>query len=248
MRPESSIERSSPRAHDDFEVLAQTHAFSCLRAWLEADEHSALAHAHHALEIAEKTGSAFSRVLAHHALGEARLLRGESSAAVDALERALAIGRDRQAGRQNEPFILSSLADARLAAGDPRAAREAAERAVTLARERGMQMGECAAHLALGRVLVRSEGPRAPEAAESALAQASSLVAETGAARYAPFIHLERAELARRVGDDTARQRELSEAHRLLAEMGATARAERVAQELAATAGATPRIPSTNRS
>jgi len=140
-------------------------------------------------------------------------------------------------------MILSLPADAHLAAGDPRAARETAERALTVARERGMQMGECAAHLALGRVLVRSEGPRAREAAESALAQASSLAAETGAARYAPFIHLERAELARRVGDDTARQRELSEAHRLFAEMGATARAERVAQELAATTGATPESP-----
>lgn len=45
----------------------------------------------------------------------------------------------------------------------------------------------------------------------------------------------------------TTRQRELSEAPRLFTEMGATARAERIAKELAATAGATPRIPSTNR-
>src|SRR5262245_17044993 len=235
------------RAHDDFEVLAQTHAFSCILACLEADEHSALAHAHHALEIAEKTGSAFSRVLAHHALGEARLLRREPSAAVDALERALAIGRDRQAGRQDEAMILSWLAEARLAAGAHRAARESAERALTLARERGMRMAECAAHLALARVLARSEGVHAREAVESALAQASSLVGETGAARYAPFIHLERAELARRLGDETARQRELREAHRLLTEMGATARAERVAQDLAATTSAAPRISGTNR-
>ena len=144
-------------------------------------------------------------------------------------------------------MILSLPADAHLAAGDPRAARETAERALTVARERGMQMGECAAHLALGRVLVRSEGPRAPEAAESALAQASSLVGETGAERYRPFIHLERAELARLLGDGGARQLELREAHRLFTEMGATARAERVAKDLAAGTGATPRIPTTNR-
>jgi hypothetical protein len=67
-------------------------------------------------------------MLAHHALGAARLLRGEASAAVDALERALAIGRDRQAGRQNEAVMLPLLAEAHLAAGDPRAARETAER------------------------------------------------------------------------------------------------------------------------
>jgi hypothetical protein len=165
-----------------------------------------------------------------------------------ALEGALAIGRDRQAGRRNEAMILPLLAEAHLAAGDPRAARETAERALTLARERGMRMAECAAQLAVGRTLLRSEGVRAQEAIDSALAEASSLVSETGAARYAPFIHLERAELARRVGEDTTRQRELSEAHRLFAEMGATARAERVAQELPATVSATPQIPSTNRS
>ena len=145
-------------------------------------------------------------------------------------------------------MILPLLAEAHLAAGAPRAARETAERALTLARERGMRMAECAAQLVVGRVLLRSEGVGAREAIDSALAEASSLVGETGAKRYAPFINLERAELARRVGDDATRQRELSEAHRLFAEMGATARAERVARELAATAGAIPRIPSTNRS
>src|SRR5262245_29761962 len=235
------------RAHEDFEVLAQALAFSTHLACLECDEQAALAHAQHALEIAEKTGSAFSRILAYHALGEVQTLRGESSAAVDTLERALAIGRDRQAGRQNEALILPLLAEAHLAAGDPRAARETAERALTVARERGMRMAESAAHLALGRVLVRSEGAQAREAIESALAQASSLVAEPGAERYGPFIHLERAELARLVADEPARQRELREAHRLFTEMGAKARAERVAKELRARRGATSRVHSTNR-
>jgi hypothetical protein len=144
-------------------------------------------------------------------------------------------------------MILPLLAEAHLAAGDPRAARETAERGLTVARERGMRMAECAAQLALGRVLVHSEGAHARGAIEAALAQASGLVCETGAERYAPFIHLERAELIRLLGDETARKRELGEAHRLFAEMGARARADWVAKELAATAGATPRIPSPNR-
>src|SRR5262249_30175191 len=217
------------RAHEDFEVLAQALSFSSALACLECDEQAALAHAHHALEVAEKTGSAFSRILAYHALGEVQTLRGESTAAIVALERALAIARDRHAGRQDEAQVMVVLAEAHLAAGDPRAARETAERALTVARERGMRMAECAAHLVLGRVLVRSEGVHARDAVESALAQASSLADETGARRYAPFIHLERAELARRLGDEIARQRELREAHRLFTEMGATARAVWVA-------------------
>jgi tetratricopeptide (TPR) repeat protein len=235
------------RAHDDFEVLSQTYSFFSGLAYFKGDAEAALGHAHHALEIAEKTGSAFSRVLAYHALGEARMLRGDSTAAVSALERALAIGQDRHTARQDEALILVSLAEACLTLGDSRAARETADQALTVARERGMRMAECAAHLALGRVLLQSEGAHARGPVEAALAQASSLVGETGAEKYGPFIHLERAELARLLCDEAARQRELREAHRLFTKMGATARAEWVAKGLAARAGANSRISSTNR-
>jgi hypothetical protein len=93
-------------------------------------------------------------------------------------------------------------------------------------------MWECAAHLTLGRVLLRGEGAHVRGAIEAALAQASSLVGETGAKQYEPFIHLERAELARLTADDPTRLRELREAHRLFTAMGATARAKQVAKEL----------------
>jgi hypothetical protein len=66
------------------------------------------------------------------------------------------------------------------------------------------------------------------------LGEAEQLVAETGEIIYLPDVHLVRAELARLAGDEVARHRELSEAHRLFTEMGATARAEQVARELAA--------------
>jgi hypothetical protein len=48
-----------------------------------------------------------------------------------------------------------------------------------------------------------------------------------------PFVWVERAELARLAHDETARQRELREAHRLFLEIGAPIRAEQVAKELA---------------
>jgi len=67
---------------------------------------------------------------------------------------------------------------------------------------------------------------------EAAFAQASSLVGETGAKQYEPFIHLERADLARLTGDEPTRLRDLREAHRLFAAMGAPIRAEQVAREL----------------
>ena len=56
----------------------------------------------------------------------------------------------------------------------------------------------------------------------------------TGAKSYEPFLHVERAELARLTGDERARERELREAHRLFLEIGAPIRAEQVARELAA--------------
>jgi hypothetical protein len=52
----------------------------------------------------------------------------------------------------------------------------------------------------------------------------------SGAKSYEPFLHIERAELARLTGDDATRKRELREAHRLLTEIGASIRSERVAR------------------
>jgi double zinc ribbon protein len=68
---------------------------------------------------------------------------------------------------------------------------------------------------------------------EAALAEAGAWLEMSAAKSYAPVLHVERAKLACLIGDETARQRELREAHRLFAEMGATAHVERVVRELA---------------
>jgi hypothetical protein len=60
------------------------------------------------------------------------------------------------------------------------------------------------------------------------------VVERTEARAYVPLIHVERAELARLLGDEAAYQRELREAHRLFVEMGATGHAEGVSRQLAA--------------
>jgi hypothetical protein len=54
----------------------------------------------------------------------------------------------------------------------------------------------------------------------------------SGAKSYEPFLHVERAELARLAGDGGTRQRELREAHRLFLEIGVPIRAAEVAREL----------------
>jgi len=54
----------------------------------------------------------------------------------------------------------------------------------------------------------------------------------SGAKSYEPFLHVERGELARLLGDDTTCQRELRDAHRRFLEIGAPIRAAEVAKEL----------------
>jgi hypothetical protein len=67
---------------------------------------------------------------------------------------------------------------------------------------------------------------------EAALAEADAWLEMSGAKSYEPFLHVERAELARLTGDEATRQLELREAQRLFLEIGAPIRAEQVAKEL----------------
>jgi hypothetical protein len=75
------------------------------------------------------------------------------------------------------------------------------------------------------------QGLRAKREIEAALADA--WLEMSGAKSYEPFLHVERAELARLTVDDALRERELREAHRLFTEIGAPIRAAEVAKELA---------------
>ena len=55
----------------------------------------------------------------------------------------------------------------------------------------------------------------------------------SGAKSYQPFLHVERAELARLTGDEATREHELREAHRLFTEIGTPIRAAEVAKGFA---------------
>ena len=129
-----------------------------------------------------------------------------------------------------EAQLLTHLARAQLGLGDTSSARATAEEAVAVARHRGTRTFEIEAHIVLGHALMQAGARR--EEVEKPLDVAQRLVEETGARAHLPFIHLERAALARTAGDEAARERELRAAHRLFTEMGATARAAQVAKEL----------------
>jgi class 3 adenylate cyclase/tetratricopeptide (TPR) repeat protein len=220
------------REHGELELLGMAHGFQTLLAYYVGAVDVTLDHARQAIEIAEKIGSALSRGQAYGMLGVAHLAREEWDDAVAAFQQDLAISRERHTGLVAEAASLAMLAGAYLRRGDVARARATAEEALAVARRRGSRLFECDAQLALARVLLRSDGATAQRAIAAALDAALTLIEATGLKSREPFVHLERAELARVTGDEATRERERRAAHRLLVEMGATLHAERLAKEI----------------
>src|SRR5262249_17975598 len=108
-----------------------------------------------------------------------------------------------------------------------------ADESIALGRRRGSRLWEFSALLTRSRVLREAQGVQATREIESALAEADAWLEMSGAKSYEPFLHVERAHLARLSGEEAARERELREAHRLFTEIGAPIRAAEVARELA---------------
>jgi class 3 adenylate cyclase/tetratricopeptide (TPR) repeat protein len=222
------------RERGETEILGWVHFTRAFFADVMGDVESALAHARQSLEIALKIGSGFARVHTHRVLAYVHQVREEWDESLRAAEETLASMRELRTGLETQPDALTALAEAYLGRGDVARARAVAEEAVALARQLGTPVFELRGQLTLARCLRRAGGASAGAAIEAALDRALTLARETGARRYEPVIHLERAELAGLTGDEPARRRELREAHRLFLEMGATARAEQAAKELGA--------------
>ncbi len=218
--------------HVDSEVRGWIHGWIVVLARATGETADALEHARRGLDIAEKTGSFFSQVIAFANLGRALAFRGEWQEAVGAFEKSLDIARARKIGCDVEAGILADLAEVNSSIGNHQAALALAREAIDLAHQRGVKVEECRAHLVIARVLLRAEGASKQRAVRKALETAAAIARETEARVYEPFIHLELAEIARLAGDEAARASELRISSELFAEIGATG-------HLAATAGNT---------
>jgi adenylate cyclase len=220
------------RKHGDTFVLGHTRhaqsALECFRGNLER----ARARAREAIEMFERLGSTNQTAYGYLRLGAAQALGREWKESADNLEWALSIAR-RQRLLVSEAEILAQLSQAYLGLGHTERALVTAEEAVRSARGRGTKLFECDAQLALARTLLRTDGTRARERIKGVLTGLEELVEATGARVHEPFVRLAWAELAQLDEDETRRQRELREAHRLFTEMGATGYAESTAKELA---------------
>ncbi len=216
----------------DLTPLLGSHGYFVTFAEVTGDTQMSLEHGRKSVDAAEKTGNPLARVSAYSALGLAYLLDGEWKEAVSALDNALTITRERHTALCWEAGILARLAWAYLSLGDYEQSRQAAEEALTVARRCGTRLWEHHAQLIRARVLMQTEGAGAAGVIEATLSAAQASIEATGAKSYAPFVHVERAELARLLGDEAAWRREIGEAQRLFTEMGATVHAERLAKEL----------------
>jgi len=228
------FEQSAQAARDQGDL--ETEGFALMSfiypAVIDGDVEAALPRVRQGVEIAERIGSPFSRIWAHHMLAAALRLNGQWREAIELHEQALRMARERRTGLDGEAFHLALLAEAYLAGGDLPRARAAAEAGVAAGRRIGARGQENEAQRSLARVLLRQEGVAAAAAIRAALDRAEALIRETGAKNHQPFIHLERAELARIEGNTEARGRELCEAHRLFTAIGAAGQAERLAKDL----------------
>jgi hypothetical protein len=184
------------------------------------------------VDYAERRGSQIARIYAHLSLGLANVLNGAWHDALDVLGTALTIGRERRL-QSMESGVLAVMAAAHLGLGDRARALTLAEEAITFTRQLGARLFEFSALLTRIRALRELHGVRATREIEAVLAEADAWLEMSGAKSYEPFLHVERAELARLNGDEAARERELREAHRLFTEIGAPIRAAEVSAQLA---------------
>jgi class 3 adenylate cyclase/tetratricopeptide (TPR) repeat protein len=207
------------------------HGSHVSRCEVTGEAASALAHSREALDYAERTGNQTGRVFAYRYLGLAHVLNGAWREALEVLETALTIGKERRLS-QYEGSVLALMAAAHLGLGDHPRALALAEEAIGFGRRCGSRFCEFSALLTRIRALRETQGLQATREIDAALAEAEAWIEMSGATSYTPFLHIERAELARLSGDDATRRREFREAHRLFLEIGAPIRAADVAKEL----------------
>jgi class 3 adenylate cyclase/tetratricopeptide (TPR) repeat protein len=218
------------RAEDDGDC-----AFWVMHHLLELDEargdlETQLRHARELVDLAERLGSPVYRLLAPRLLAEALVANGQWHATRDLNQQLWPVVRHFPTLR---PFNRAHYALASAALGDLEEARTAAVDALDSAdRNAGNKWMGATIRRLFAEVLLSVEGRAAAERVERELDTALALVEETGREAGRPTLCEQRAQLAAVRGDDTTRERELREAHRLYTEMGASGHAERLAREL----------------
>ncbi len=179
----------------DLEAQGWAHGGYVWLARYTGELEMVLSHATQGYEIADRIGSAVSRVLALYFLGYARFMIGEADEAVAAIGRSIELGREARTGLEGESLRLAGLSEALLSAGDHQRALEAAQQSVTLGRERGNESMLARSYRVLAEALLAGEGPDKVAAARQALEEATAAAEATGARAELPLIERARTRL-----------------------------------------------------
>ena len=216
----------------DLEIQAWAHRNWVICAdWAGADPVAASIHAAAALDLAEASGSPWSRVYVREGVAASHAYRGEWDRAIAVVDEALAIARGRRIGYASVPLLLSLRARAQLGQDDVSGARTSAGEAVESAVTVGTRFYEAQARHQLGRALLASQQS---ESARHELHRALSIVEALGISAYAPQIHEDLARASLAAGELAAYENELRTAHRCFLGVGAAGHAGRVEAELGA--------------
>jgi adenylate cyclase len=218
------------REEGDLETEAWAHRHCAVFADLAGtDPDVAARHAAQGLQRAEEAGGAWSRIFVREGVAINHAQRGEWRQAIDVVDEALAIARDRRLARADMPLLLTIRARAQIGIGDIPGARSSAEEATAVAVRCGTRFYEAQARLQLARAMLAGPHPADEPSARAELDQALNIVQAQGIRSYSPYIHLELAHLARSVGNQAAYHEGLSRAHRLFLDVGAHGRAQELA-------------------
>jgi class 3 adenylate cyclase/tetratricopeptide (TPR) repeat protein len=220
------------REEEDYWALGYAHEGCVTLAWVRGDLAAMRDHAVKGIEAIERSG--IIPAIPFLALGNASTESGEWSAAVDACEQGLA-GFAGGALRVETYYAVMclTLSRAALGLGEPDRARETVGEVRELIR--GLpELRTSFPDLQLGfaQALLDLDGATARREIEDALEGVLAAARERGWEAYEPFALVERARLARLLGDEPTRERHLLEAQRLFTALGAPLRAERLATEL----------------
>lgn len=126
------------------------------------------------------------------------------------------------AGAEWENVIDPNLAVALAEVGDHERALALALKSVERTRAEGLDLILTVSGVTRARVLRTVGGPREQEELATQITETLALIEKWGMKGYLPLLLLERAGLARLRGDADGMARDLAEARRLFAEMGAT--------------------------
>jgi class 3 adenylate cyclase/tetratricopeptide (TPR) repeat protein len=203
-----------------------------LTAHFAGNAESALGDAQVAVRAAEEYDSPFFRLMAYNALGTAHLLHGQWNNALEVFERTRTMIEPGQPGRQFAVPHLAGIAEALAGLGRMAESLQTARTALATAQECHMRLWEGRARRQLVRALRAVGGERAAAEIGPHLEAWQTLVDQTGAVTYQPFIHEERGHLARLHGDADGAETQFARALALYREIGAEGQAARLQADM----------------